>query len=371
MTKEAMVVRLPSSTDVLIVGAGPAGLALARQLKRLRIEHCLVDQFDTGAAWKSMPPALHLVSPWWTNALRLRDIFRFPPFAKIGADKFHAYLRQLQKREGIPVVPDCRVDGVTRTDDGGFAVSTTQGELSARCLALCTGYFFFPAGPDPQPTSDGSVRVIHASAHPGPDEVRRIAGRRPVVIVGRRISAGQLMVELADAGVEVVLSTRSPIEFRRDGLLGELKDFVYYFYEEILLLMRPRLQAPSFPVMDGGRSRVLYKSGRVREYPAIVDISDGLVEFSDGRRLQAGLVINATGYRPRFAGLPVLPDDDGLPRCNDWESTEAPGLFFLGLDNRRNYRSRTLRGIRYDARALARRIQRRLQDGCQPLVGSS
>ena len=86
----------------------------------------------------------------------------------------------------------------------------------------------------------------------------------------------------------------------------------------------------------------------------------------DGQTLAAGLVINATGYRPALqplASIAPAVDDDGLPACCDWESTSTPGLFFLGLDNRRNYRSRTLRGIRKDCGALATVIDERLRGG--------
>ncbi|KFN51262.1 hypothetical protein P873_03075 [Arenimonas composti TR7-09 = DSM 18010] len=344
---------------MLIVGAGPAGLALARQLRRRRIDHCIVDQDDAGASWRSMPPALRLVSPWWTNALCWRDVFRHPPFALVDAPQFAAYLDEFRTREDIRVVPGCKVTAIAAHGEG-HVVTTSRGQVRSRFVVVCTGYFPHPVGPDPAADDDGSIPVVHAAAYPGPEKVRRLAGGRPVIVVGRRVSAGQIMVELADAGIEVALSTRAPVEFRRDGRLGALKDALYYFYEELLVVLRPRLRLPSFPVMDGGRSRELFEAGRIPRYPPIRALREGVVEFEDGSTLEAGMVVHATGYRPGLPELPIDTDADGLPRCYDWESTRTPGVFFLGLDNRRNYRSRTLRGIRSDCRALARTLQARI-----------
>jgi hypothetical protein len=116
--------------------------------------------------------------------------------------------------------------------------------------------------------------------------------------------------------------------------------------------------------MDGGRARELHESGRVIRHPPIIRVVNGAVQFADGSSVHAGLIIYATGYRPTWpavAGSTLSRSADRLPRCRDWESEDVSGLFFLGLDNRRNYRSRTLRGIRGDAPALARLLADRLR----------
>lgn len=352
--------------DVLIVGAGPAGLALARQLLRRGVACRVIDRVAPGSSWRDMPPALRLVSPWWTNTLRWRDVLRHPPFSLVGAIDYARYVDDFVKAEGLRVTTGCEARSVTTNPlTGRLDVATDNGGFRARAVAVCTGYFSQPAPPVPAPTSDQSVPVMHAARYPGPEAVRQIASSRPVVIVGRRVSAGQLMVDLVQAGLDVTLSTRAPLEFRRDGWLGRCKDTIYYFYEELLLRIKPRIQAGSFPVMDGGPARHLYEAGRVTVRGRILRIEQGHVVFEDGSRIEAGLVINATGYSPALPELraPVAHSaQDGLPQCRDWESVSQPNLFFLGLDNRRNYRSRTLRGIRTDARLLARMIAGRLAD---------
>lgn len=360
--------QLPEAIDLLVIGGGAAGLAVSRELSRMGIEHFVLEQGRIGESWRSMPPALQLVSPWWTNALSMRDVFRHWPFSRVSATDYARYLNAFALRHSPPVVEGCSVFELAPVPGahGGFLVATNRGSIRARAVVCASGYFFQPAQPDPCPPSDATVPTVHASLYPGPEGVRALAVGRPVVVVGRRISAGQLMVELSDHGIEVVLSTKSKVEFRRDGFVGAVKDFLYYFYEECLLALRPRLKAPSFPVMDGGRSRRLIESGRVQTIPPIASISNGALELSDGSLIEAGLVINATGYRPVLRYLPdafqVALAEDGLPECKDWESTSLPGLFFIGLDNRPSYRSRTLRGIRWECRGLARQVVLRLSD---------
>lgn len=360
---------VPDSVDVAVIGAGAAGLTASYELGRAGIAHCVLERGQVGESWRSMSEALHLVSPWWTNALALRDLLWHRPFSLISAREYARYLEAFAGRFELPLVADCTVLRVTspRTAGDRFLISTSRGEVGARAVICASGYFFGPAPPEPQPTSDGSVPVIHAAAFPGAERISQIARGAPVVIVGRRVSAGQLMVALAEHGVEVVLSVRSRAEFRRDDTLGRLKDFLYYFYEELLMALRPALKAPSFPVMDGGRSRQLVESGQVRVVAPIAMIRDRRVVLSDNTVIEAGMVINATGYRPAMAFLDhhdnLARAADGLPACEGWESVSTPGLFFLGLDNRPNYRARTLRGIRRDCRGAVRQVVSRLRNG--------
>ncbi len=331
----------------------------------MRVDHCVFERSRVAASWHSMPPTLRLVSPWWTNVFGLRDVFRHFPLAKVGAEDFARYLERFQQRHSIAVTEHCDVLAITPVaNDTGFAVTTSAGTVTARIVVCATGYFGCPSGPEPAYESDGSVPTIHAANYRGPEAVRSLTRGQPVLIVGRRISAGQLMVELHDQGIVVALSTRSAVEFRQDGVFGALKDFAYYFYEEGLIAVKPRLRLPSFPVMDGGRSRRLFEAGRISVHPAIQRIWNGMVEFHDGSSIRPGLVIHATGYRPVLAPFRSAvrhTDQDGLPLCHDWESVDSPGLFFLGLDNRRNYRSRTIRGIRRDSVQMARLIAARIR----------
>lgn len=354
---------LPEFTPVVIIGAGPAGLALSHRLRRLGQDHVIVDQRHAGSSWTSMHESLRLVSPWWTNVLDIVGLFQHWPFATVSAPDYAAYLNGYRVRHRIPVVEHCAVNKIIQRADGSYEVLTSAGSIFARSIVCATGYFCSPCEPSPAYLSDGSVPILHTATYAGPAALRAIVGDRSVVIVGKRISAGQLMVDLHDSGFKVCLSCHGAVEFRRDGLYGTVRDFAYYFYEELLLRLHPQLHSDSFPAMDGGRSRYLVESGRVQIYQPIRKILNGRIEFRDGMTIDGGLVVNATGYRPtlpQFASLIRTRSEDGLPVCDGWESVDAPRLYFLGMDNRPNYRSRTLRGIRSDVVGLAAIISKSL-----------
>lgn len=356
--------RLTRTATILIVGAGPAGLILSKLFRERGVSHFIVDRHVAAGSWTLMPPSLRLVSPWWTNILDMQALVRYPPFATVTAREYATYLRDFADRNGIEVVSRCNVSSISR--DGSseeFIAQSSLGDFAAKYVICATGYFSAPAAPAPSYDSDGSIPVVHASRYRSAAEIRKLAGNHPALIVGKRISAGQIMIELYDGGVPVCLSCRMPIEFRPGGNYGAARDGLYYFYEEALLRFRPTLNAISFPAMDGGRSQKLIERGDIRTFPPIVKILKGVVEFADGSCMRAGAVIHATGYRPALPSLGPLVKtlaEDGLPSCRGWESVDTPGLYFLGLDNRVNYRSRTLRGIRRDAVGLLAQIQHRM-----------
>jgi putative flavoprotein involved in K+ transport len=178
-----------------------------------------------------------------------------------------------------------------------------------------------------------------------------------VLILGKGISSGQVATELHDAGFEVCISHRAPIRFARDPWVLAIAFHFYYAYENLRVRLDPYYRRDSFPPMEGGTTRKLIESGRIGLRPDIARLSGASVEFVDGGSEPFDVLIYATGYRPvlaHLAGLVGVDPVSGLPRTQGgFESTDAPGLYFLGLDMQRTYRSRYLRGIREDAAALA------------------
>lgn len=352
--------------SALIVGAGPAGLKLSRELNRRGISNLVVEKDGAGSSWHKMPKTMHLVSPWWTNTLDIRHTFKHLPWTMVSAEDYYKYLQEYSSQFNISIHSGYEVQTVRPcSEQQEFLIETSKGFLKAKSVIFATGYFSCPAAPLPNYASDGTIPNSHVSKLRDGNVLARLPAGARVVIVGKRISAGQLMVQLHDKGFNVVLSCRPPVQFRADGLYGAMKDSMYYLYEEFLLKLRPRLKSPSFPVMDGGRSRWLIENNKISVKPPINKIRDYKIQFEDGSYLAADYVIDATGYHPAFPDLSFVIrsfDKHGLPMLSHWESVDTPGIYFLGLDNRMNYRSRTLRGIRSDAQKLANQIRKREQE---------
>jgi len=351
---------------VLILGAGPAGLALAFELKQRAVGCLLLERALTVAdSWTRMPTHMRLVSPWKANWLPGADPRRFPSDCAMSAAEYGSWLQQYARLKELPVVTNAEVRAVIRAGDGGFNVQTTAGTFSAPIVVNATGCYANPFMPRFPGASESSIPQLHFATFRDAGHVRDVVGHAggSVLIVGKRLSAGQALVELAEAGLEVALSCRGPIQFGA----GPLGWWIFFRIHPALERLKLNLHgnaARGFEVrMPGGRARKLVASGRVKVFPEINRFEDGRVLFTDGQSLRPGAVLYATGFRPALAHLGslglALDERTGQPALRGFESAETPGLFFLGLDGLRNFRSRFLRGIREDAPLLAEELAAR------------
>lgn len=354
-----------TASDVLIIGAGPSGLCLAKALLDIPdLSVNVLERKEVGSTWLLSPANLRVLSPWWTNILSFRYLFKRSPFALVNARSYLEHLREFAVRHGIQVNTGVEITSV-RPDGNQWLATDGCGRVwRARYLVCATGYFSSPAMPEPEFSSDGSIPVIHASEVNDYDCYSELFSNKTVLLVGKRVTAGQTMVELVDRNVSVVLSADAPIEFHRSGKLAHFVDQAYFLYEAMRIRLQPRLTCNSYPPMEGGRARRMLETGRVPRVERIRSIKDGSAILIDGSRIRADYVLLATGYRPSLDYLaPICRNFNnyGLPPTERFELVGLRGIFLLGFDHLRNFRSRYLRGIRADARLLAKVIGGRVQ----------
>ena len=347
-----------------MIGGGPAGLSLGYELGRRSVPYEILEQGPrAGYSWQRMPQNLRLLSPWKANVLRGSRRGVAARHALVSRDAFAVYLHEYAESHALHLTSGTQVARVRREPDLGFDLETSRGHIKARRIVNATGYFCNPRMPG-FPEENCEIPRIHASHYLNPDSLAKIcadAGRR-VLIVGKGITAGQTATELHDAGYEVALSHRSPIQFAYDPWVLQIAFHLYFALEDLAVRIRPYFRRNSFPPMEAGHTRRLIESGRIRSRPNVARLSGREVVFVDGRREAFDVIVYATGYRPalqHLAGLVTTDPASGLPPVHTFESSEVPGLYFLGLDMQRNYRSRYLRGIREDAEQLAELLARR------------
>jgi glycine/D-amino acid oxidase-like deaminating enzyme len=336
----------------LIVGAGPAGIALALRLRQRRISALVLEAHRIGETWHRVPREMRLVSPWWTNALRSRDVLRFPPLAKVLAEDFRNYLATLARRERLDIIEGAKISEIESVPGGWRARADDGRSWIAPQLVLATGYFGNPKGPIGGLDTDGSVPVSHVASVHDYDAFARDHEGQTVVIVGKRVSAGQFMTELARRGVRVVLATRGPVEFRRAGLAGWIRDHIYFFWEALRVRLQPGLRADSYPIMDGGETERMVRSRQVAVVGPVTAIRGGKVLCGD-QSIAASHVLLATGYSAVIENLAIKPETMTFESGVLSGFRLAEGLYAIGIDQQTDFRSRYLRGIRVDARALA------------------
>lgn len=349
--------------DVIVLGAGPAGLSVGYELKRRGVKFLIIERGQTaGDSWRRMPASLKLVSPWRANYLPGTRPGLFPRQHGLSRREFYQYLQEYAVEHQLPVQTGVMVSEVSRDAGGFFCVMTAKGSYTSRFLVNATGSFSKPFIPNFDGASASPIPQVHVADYVGPENLKTLVGGRtgPVLLVGKRLSAGQTLVELVEAGFEVALSHRSEIRFGSGPLI---RWFFFRIFPELeaLKIGLGGQTACGFDVpMEGGRARRLIRSGAVRTFPNVNRFQGSSVLFTDGSRLKPAAVVYATGFRPALDHLHGLlitvPDRRRLPPLNGMESVVARGLFFLGLEHQRNMQSQYLRGIRKDAALLAEEL---------------
>lgn len=349
----------PSAHPVIILGAGPAGLAAAYELLRRGVEPLVLEKGEVpGASFAAFPKNIFF-GPWLNNLLPGSAIDWAWLLKRSTQPAYSRYLKDYAHTNRIPVKTQVAVKSVNH-DGQLFQVETSAGTFASHLVVNATGYFSKPFTP-PYPGLDTTrVRHMHVSAYREPGSVVDLLGRRAgrILVVGKRLSAGETFIELHKSGFQVALSYRGKLRFGPSSFQEAIFSPIEWLLERITVALRVRKH--SYPRLAGGESRRLIESGQVITFPNIQSFEQDCVVFEDGRRERFDLVVFATGYRPAMDHLaPLLGELDGEPPVRNMESASCPGLFFLGVDQQRTYRSRFLRGIVEDSRLLAELVARR------------
>lgn len=345
------------STDVLVIGAGQAGLGTAYHLQRLGIRDVLVvEAGEVGQSWLDRWDSLQLFTP--RRFSRLPGL-RFPPgpTPTPSREEMAGHLREHARRWGLPVRTGTPVRRLTRDGDR-FCAETPAGPVRARHVVVASGAFRRPSVP--AAAGDLAVPQLHSADYRRPGDVP--PGR--VLVVGGGNSAAQLAVELAATHEVTVASAREP-RYLAERTLG-VGLFDWLRLTGVLDADRDawvsrRIRARGDAIVGRELDR-LRRRGVVRVLPHRVVSADGArVGLSDGSTEEVASVLWCTGFVPDTAWLevPGALDDDGAPR-HDRGASPVPGLHWMGLPWQTRVNSGLVNGVDRDAARTASRIHRAL-----------
>lgn len=367
---------------VVVVGAGPAGLATSYALRRGGVDHLVLEAGEIGQTWASLYDSLVLHTGKHMSALPGQPFTRatplFPPRAL-----FLDYLRDYASTQALPIRTSARVTAVER-DASGLTLrlrGVTAEAVRARAIVWCTGVVSEPYTPEWADRGTFRGEVLHAVAYRRPDAFR---GRR-VLIVGAGNSAGEIAAELGQAGVAVTLAVRSgafvvprtiaaiPIQYvaRYTSLLPiaaqrTIQRVMTTVGERVRGssgLPRPDANGPTngkacrnIPLIGFHLTNAI-RARQVRVRPGLrAWLPDG-VRFDDGSEDAFDVVMLATGYRSALGPLGGLVQRDacGFARRRDRVvSLDQPDLYFVG----QTYDVRgALFNIAHDAQHVARLLK--------------
>ncbi len=347
-------------TPVLILGAGPAGLSLGHELARRGLEYRILDKAsEVGSTFYRMTDSTEY-GPWLNNTLPGSPMPLSKLFARTTRGEYARYLSKYRHDHNLVVDTGTSVISARATEDG-FEVETDQRMYHCQFLVNATGYFSNPFTPDFPGLQESEIPTLHSSEYVSPLTITEKLGKTQakILIVGSRLSAGEIMEELHKVGHEIHLSHRSKLKYWPSPLEEALISPVSMSWERIALKIRAPKPSNLKPRLRRGYQKSLLDEGTVKKHPKIKEIRGETVEFADGESETFDMILFATGYLPALAHLwPLLNGEK--PKVSKLESKSNKNLFFLGYENSRNFRSQFLRGIRDDAKFLGEVLEERL-----------
>jgi len=406
------VVMSDREIDVLVVGAGQAGVAMSQHLATRAVPHVVLERSRIAERWRTGRwDSLVANGPAWHDRFPGLE-FDIDPDGFATKDEVADYFSRYVERYALPV--HCGIEVISvqaHSGRPGFRVETTDGTWDARAVVAATGAFQTPVIPPVVPAT-ADLAQIHSSSYRAPELLPEGA----VLVIGAGSSGVQIADELRTAGREVYLSVgphdRPPRAYRG-------KDFVWWLgvlnkWEAATPPLGAEHVTIAVSGANGGRTidfRDLAASG-ITLVGRTTSYRDGIVHFApdlrenilrgDANHLSlldeadahvtrngldlpeepgahvlgplpdaaehpiAELDLNAagvksivwsTGYSSDYSWLPAdAVDDLGKPRHQRGVST-APGIYFLGLPWQSRRGSSFIWGVWHDAGYLADQIE--------------
>lgn len=267
--------------DVVVVGAGTAGMATSKYLSALDIGHVVLERDTVGSSWRHRWDSFTLVTPAWSVRLPGLDVSPFDPDSFLARDVVVELLESYARQTGAPVRVGVEVRGLRR-NGAGYVVITSDGNWSARAVVVASGALRRPRIPDV--ALPAGVTALHAVDYRRPDQL--VPGA--VLVVGSGQTGTQLADELRRAGRDVYLSTsavgRVPRRYRGRDIAAWLAEMGRFEQatDQVPEAVR-RVPQAALSGRDGGRTMALQQLARDG-----VNLLGRLVGSDDGRLLFAG-----------------------------------------------------------------------------------
>jgi putative flavoprotein involved in K+ transport len=342
------------SYEIVVVGAGSAGLATAALLQQEGLRPLVLEAGpEPGAAWRERYDRLHLHTPRLLSGLPgLRIPRRYGRW--VARDHLIEYLHEYTAVHDIDLRVNCKVERI----EPSWTLQTSDGEIHADHVVVATGYNGAPFVPAWPGRDSFRGELIHSSRYRSPAPYRG----KDVLVVGAGNSGAEIAHDVVDGGAaRSRLSVRTPPQIVRRATLGipaqllgmAIRKMPPHWVDPFTMWQRkvaipdlssqglPRpphgvrtafLSTGTTPILDVGIVDAV-RRGRVEVVAAVEGFEGGEVLLADGERIAPDAVIAATGFRAGLDGLAGHLDvlgPRGLPKQTDGERA-LPGLWFVGF----------------------------------------
>jgi putative flavoprotein involved in K+ transport len=413
------LIRPVGTTDVVVIGAGHAGLAASYFLSKHAIEHVVLERGEVANSWRNERwDSLKLLTPNWQSRLPGFEYAGEDPDGFMSMPEVVEFIEEYAKFSASPVQTDTTVQSVQR-HLGAYRVVTNRGVWHAKAVVIASGACNIANKPRASQDVPEGIASLTAHDFRNADQLERGG----VLIVGASATGLQFADEIRKAGHEVTIATGEHVRLPRTYRGHDIQFWMHTTgllnegYEEVDDVSRAR-GLPS-PQLVGSHDMQILDLNRlsdngVKIVGRLMSISKGTAQFSGSlrnvcaladlkmNRLLAAIdnwiennpvlcdaperfeatrvddnpsllmdlegndirtVIWATGFRPDYSWLdvPVL-DRKGRIR-HEGGVVDAPGMYVLGLPMLRRRKSSFIHGIEDDARDLMAHLDHFIREG--------
>ncbi len=344
-----------SQFDVIVVGAGQAGLAIGYFFKKASLNFIIMDENpEVGFSWKNRYDSLKLFTNVRHNSL---VGLKFPgdPNKFPGKDEVANYLKEYAQKFSLPIELSTKVMRISKNESGMFDVATERGDTYiASNVVVCSGLADIPIIPSIGQNLNKNILQLHSSEYKNFSQLK--AG--PVLVVGGGNSGVQIAEELVRENKKVYFSFRGNLRMVKNNpatqwLANNLLPLLVG-YKSFLLRLVTKFRKG---LVIGTDVKKLLKKENIFSVGIINKATDEYILCANGKLTDVRNVIWATGFKFNFKWVNFdIFNSEGYP-IHERGVTAIPGLFFLGFFLLYWEKETFIGGISRDARYIAQKIE--------------
>jgi len=395
------------AVDVIVIGAGHAGLAASRCLSERSIDHLVIERGEVANSWRNERwDSLTLLTPNWQSRLPGYSYCGEDPDGYMTMPELIEFIDGYAEFTGAPLQTNTTVTSV-RSEDNLYHVATDKGDWRCRSVVLASGACNVPAVPNVSGGLPDNLDSITTHDYRNPEQLRQGG----VLVVGASATGLQLADEIHASGRPVTIAVGEHVRLPRVYRDRDIQWWMHHAgildegIDDIDDIVRAR-GLPS-PQLVGSRKRQILdlnamSDAGIRLVGRLMNIRDGEAQFSGSLRNVAALadlkmgrlldlidewaetsphaadsvaperfertriedspplsidltkdeistIVWATGYRPDYSWLDIAVLDRKGRIIHDQGVADVPGLYVLGLPFLRRRKSSFIHGIEDDA----------------------
>jgi putative flavoprotein involved in K+ transport len=349
--------------DVIVIGAGQAGLSVGYYLAKKGLRFLVLDANErVGDAWRKRWDSLRLFTPARFNSLAgmpfPAQAYYFPT-----KDEMADYLEAYAERFELPIRTGVKVDRLTKVD-GRFVITAGDRRFEADNVVVAMSNWQKPRVPPFAKELHPGILQLHSSEYLNPSQLQDGG----VLIVGAGNSGAEIAIEVVRR-FPTWLSGRDTghLPFKIGGLAYRLflaRLFGRVLFHHALTVNTPLGRKMRKKLLSKGQPLVRVKpkdldAAGVQRAPRIVGVRDGLPLLEDGSSLEVTNIIWSTGFQPGFSWIDLPSLGEEVPLNERGVVTSEPGLYFVGLTFLFAASSSMVHGVGRDAKYIVDQIAAR------------